>query len=183
MCDFSFEHPDQLRSHLKIHLDKIVYLQHQPIPVSVPAHKQTNYFECYICKIRLRAFRDVKKHLKLHVAARDNKCVICEENFTLNEIDWHLCYSEKIILCEYCNNTFGSTSKLIQHLENVHDDRTIYQCRKCPRFFGTSQLRLWHERQHKDQVKAFICELCSKRFTERNSLKNHSKTHETQQSR
>lgn len=146
---------------------------------------QCKNFECYICKIEFPSKVDVRNHLKLHTAARDMKCVVCQENFTSNELDYHMCLNEKSIVCDYCNTSFNATVKLLQHLESAHDDRTIYKCRKssCPQFFGMITLRTWHENEHKDQPKPFACDKCGKCFSDKQCLAGHLQRHNAQSMR
>lgn len=177
MCNLSFAHGIELRIHMRgTHLNRMVHLEHKPIPIEITK----NRFECYICKIECISMFNVRRHLKLHVAARDKKCEICNENLTSNEIQSHICFSEKTIVCDYCGGTFNTTVALLQHLENVHDDRTLYKCRKCTRFFGMTQLRDWHEKQHNDKTKEFTCRTCKKCFAEKHLLKAHLTTHDKQ---
>lgn len=137
-------------------------------------------FQCYICKATFRTQREVKLHLRQHVAARDKKCEICDEMLTSNELNQHICDMGSSIDCEYCSSSFNATAKLLQHLENEHDDKTLYRCKKCHRFFATERLRDLHEERHKDQPKPFICDVCSKGFADKKLLRKHLEIHSTE---
>lgn len=160
----------------EIHVNRNLQLEHKPIPVDTTKIR----FECYLCKIECKSKLETQRHLKLHVAARDKKCVICQENLTANEIDCHVCFEENSIDCDYCRLSLNATAKLLEHLENAHDDRTIYQCRKCPRYFGMTKLRKWHEKEHKDIPKQFACHLCEKKFAYKYLLRTHMDSHITE---
>lgn len=153
-CDSSFQHPSELNRHIK--------KEHVAQIVSVTDDKKT-YYECYICKQKFLEITTIYQHIKKHVAARDEKCEICQETFTSNEIKSHVCFGKMSIACEYCNEPFTSIRTLIQHLD-IHDDRKVYRCRYCNNYFGMTCLKDWHENEHK--IKS-IRRLRSKRCTKR----------------
>lgn len=175
-----FEIPTELREHVrKVHIDRMVKLVYQSIPTELFSTK--NRFECYICKMELNNKLGVKRHLKHHVAARDQKCVVCDERLTLNEVNEHICHPKKKLTCEYCDEPFKATSKLLEHIDNIHKDEILYKCRKCYLYLRSMNLRDLHEGTHpKEQPKPFICEICSKRFVDKSALKTHSRAHSNQ---
>lgn len=140
-------------------------------------------FECYICKIEFIMLAEVKDHLKKHSAARNRKCEICDEMLTSNEFNRHICGTGSEIQCEYCNDSFNATFKLMEHLESKHDDNKIlYKCRKCcsatcGRFFDMEYLRDSHEKRRKFELTPFICDVCHKGFSAKSKLKVHSIKH------
>lgn len=177
MCNSSFELPKELAAHLREnHPNKNVILQYN---LNTSKIQKSNRFECYICKMGLNSFKEVKKHLKQHVAARDKKCVICKECLTSNELNEHVCYSNKSIACDYCEETFNATAKMMQHITSNHEDRIVYKCRKCSQYFGSMRLREFHERKHEDQHRSFACDICSKGLTSKRSLTKHMAVHST----
>lgn len=140
---------------------------------------QNDQFECYICKIEIPTLRRMKGHLNKHVAARNKRCQVCDEYLTPKEDNEHLCYGEQTVSCEYCSNSYNSTSELLHHLE-AHADRTMRKCSKCPRLLGMTALMLWHNKLHEtERPRPFICSICSKGFCEKNVLYCHLKTHNT----
>lgn len=146
------------------------------IKVPNPNHANKIRFECYICKIELGGRQKVKSHMTRHTAARDQKCSICNESLTVNELNEHMCSPSKTTECDYCDSSFSVTAKLLQHLETEHTDRTLYRCRKCPRFFGTIGLRSMHEENHVEQ-ETFRCRVCKKAFPTRNARHIHMQLH------
>lgn len=179
LCDSGFALAAELRKHMKkVHIDRMVNLVYQ----SIPTDKNSNYnqFECYICKMRLNNISEVKRHLKQHIAARDKKCVICNEYLTVNELNEHICHHKKKLTCGYCDRTFDVTSELLKHLENDHEERILYQCRKCSQFYDTIELRRLHEKTHMVELKPFSCKICLKGFNDKNSLKMHAHVHSDQ---
>lgn len=138
-------------------------------------------FQCHICKIHPKTLRKMKQHLEQHVAARDKKCEICDEQLTSNELKLHLCGTEVSLKCDFCTRLFNVTSDLLQHLTSDHDNKILHKCRKCNRFFGIEYLRDLHERLHKKeyeyQQKPFACEICSKRYKHKATLHVHMLHH------
>lgn len=159
ICDSSFRYPSELHRHVKkAHATETI--------VTVADKNKTYPHECYICKQKFEIITTLYQHMKKHVAARDDKCEICQEYFTSNEIKSHVCFDKMSITCEYCNETFTSIRTLMQHLENTHDDRKVYRCRYCYNYFGMTCLKDWHEKKHK---KKSIRGPNSKRCTETNN--------------
>lgn len=136
-------------------------------------------FECYICNSGWSTLDKMLKHFQNHGIKRDNKCEICSQMLSLDELKMHICCMETNIKCEYCIRSFNVTSELLQHLTEDHDDKIRYICRKCNRFFEMKYLRDLHETQHKsvEQHINFLCEICSKGFEKETTLEEHLKSH------
>lgn len=118
------------------------------------AHRQIIRYECYICKIKLSRFADARQHSRLHVQARTEECKVCDELWTPEEFNRHLCAGEKSIQCEYCTKSFGAIVKLIGHIETEHETEKVHhRCSKCSRMFEMALLKDLHEIQHKEVPK------------------------------
>lgn len=141
-----------------------------------PPKDEDTYFECYICKMKIRSMSETMRHIKQHVVAQDKKCELCKERLTSNEIDGHLCAMVKnCIKCEYCNSSFNSTIKVQQHLDNEHsNDKILRRCRKCTQYFEMEILRDIHEKWHDRIVKTFSCDICDKKYVYKALLKKHT---------
>lgn len=136
-------------------------------------------FECYICKTKFDRFYNARKHIQLHVQARNEKCDVCNERCTRKEFNSHMCVSsEKTIQCEYCPKSFGAIVKLIGHIETEHEAEKIqHRCEKCKRFFGMMRLRDLHVMQHKEEEKLYDCKICGKFFSSADKLSTHLYRH------
>lgn len=139
-------------------------------------------FECYICKYQPENYPKMEQHMEQHVAARDQRCDICHEMFTSNELKVHLCGTETDLKCEYCTRSFNVTSEILLHLENDHDNKILYKCvkcRRCARFFGTKYLRDLHERLQKVECeeRPFVCSICFKSYKNKPCLDDHMISH------
>lgn len=176
MCNESSEQPLELLQHFE--------KCHQP-KFKISEALRGPFYECYICKCQLTNRAAVREHLKQHVAARDTKCEICSERFTSTELEqWHICGSNDTkrshISCEYCEQSFPSVAKCLQHLKNVHsDDQTIYRCRKCfaSKCYGMKLLKTLHEKYRAHPVKKFQCDICSRRYVDMVQIRVHMRTH------
>lgn len=137
------------------------------------------FFECYICKCQLEDRAAARKHIKLHAAARSIMCKFCRKRFTPNELlEWHICGNDGMelqqIACEYCDQSFRSLVKCMQHLEAVHSDETFCRCRKCSQYFGMMALRDFHEKYFPHQeLGSFQCKLCECKYGYKSSLLKH----------
>lgn len=139
-------------------------------------------FQCYICKYEPKNYRMLERHIEQHVAARDQKCEICDEQLTSNELKVHLCGTETDLKCEYCTQSFNVTSEILQHLKDDHDSKLLYKCekcRRCTRFFGMKYLRDLHERLQKEdsENRPFVCGICFKRYKHKSYRDDHMLKH------
>lgn len=139
-------------------------------------------FECYKCKTKCSSFWKTSVHLKQHDAEEKYKCIVCGSRFILwQEFNRHLCHGSDI-RCSYCNETFAATIALLNHLEQSHDEKTLFKCEKCAQFYSMSSLRQYHIMiQHADieseESKQFVCNVCKKRFSNKYALRSHEEVH------
>lgn len=139
-------------------------------------------FECYRCKIQFRSFRKTSVHLRQHYAEEKFKCNVCGVRFILlDDYNQHLCQGTSIA-CSYCNEIFDTTNALLNHLEQSHEEKTLFKCEKCAKFYSMELLKQIHMLQHSEQFetedsKPFGCNVCKKRFANRLSLRNHKEIH------
>lgn len=138
-------------------------------------------FSCFSCKIQIKSLSEFKAHMKQHV--KDQVCEICKVQVSFNELkESHVCGTETSISCEYCNETFTSTAKLLEHLETPHESKKLYGCSKCFKYFPQLNLRQFHMAQHENEegvtpAVQHICEECGKGFDTVDKLNKHQKYH------
>lgn len=133
---------------------------------------RANKFRCNLCKLELETEEALNNHQIEHKNYR--KCEICKINANP---ETHLCSTENSILCEYCDESFTVTTKLLKHLEEAHEQKKLHRCEKCPKFFSMIRLRELHMEQHMNEPcqAQFICKICSKNFANKNGLYIHTK--------
>lgn len=135
-------------------------------------------FQCYLCRMNFITITKLRVHMKCH--EKDHKCKICKAALTRNELNTHLCGDEAFISCEYCDDEFTATLKLLEHLQKSHVRRKFYQCEKCPKFFVMIGLRKYHMKTHAQDEAELVCNVCCKIFDSTRQLKRHMNSHDTQ---
>lgn len=138
-------------------------------------------FECYRCREKFPSSWKTSVHLRQHYAEEKFKCNICGVRFVMHEdYNRHLCQGSSIT-CAYCNEIFDTTIALLNHLEQSHDEKTLFKCEKCAQFLSMELLKQIHVLQHveieSEDSKPFGCSVCKKRFATRLSLRNHKEIH------
>lgn len=186
-CDTPFELPSELSKHMnEAHREKKVVdsklprsqIQNNlPNGISVQSRKQKEKktFECFLCRASVIKFQKLKVHIRHH-HKRNRNCTICKMELTANELNSHLCGDEKSIRCEYCSDTFTTTTALMKHLDNSNEKKMIYKCEKCTRNFLSIFLKDHHTKLH-DSPEQSVCEICSKAFFSEAKLKTHMRIH------
>lgn len=138
-------------------------------------------FECYRCKEKFFSAWKTSVHLRQHYAAEKFKCNVCGARFIVwDDYNRHLCQGTSIA-CSYCNETFDTTVALLSHLDNSHDEKTLFKCQNCAQFYSMELLKQIHMQQHieveSEDSKPYGCNVCKKRFSTRLSLRNHKEIH------
>lgn len=129
--------------------------------------------QCYICGADFDSNPVMQKHIRDHLLVQ--KCELCNEKLTFHELGDHLCDGQESMHCEYCNEPFNATIKLIEHLNSKHtDDGILYKCGKCSKFFKMTLLKDIHEKYHPDIPKPYRCGQCFYRFTTEYGLNDHT---------
>lgn len=149
-------------------------------------------FICDLCGKRLKCKTSMLGHLKFkHIGIERKsvmrkpkkktcKCSVCETRLTSDELNQHLCGTDETIICEYCNTSFSSIPKILEHLQISHDEKKLYRCEKCPRFFAMIRLKEYHLSRHNGESKSFICNICTKGFATSTLLGIHQQRHTTE---
>lgn len=133
-------------------------------------------FECYICHTQLKSMCSTRDHLSKKHKSIGKRCLVCLVQLSSIEFKWHLC-GGKIIKCEYCSMSFETTSSLLMHINNTHNEKRFYFCEICPRKFSMRYLKDFHIEQHKNEERTFVCDVCSKSFAQKHLLTSHRKRH------
>lgn len=134
-------------------------------------------FECFMCKAKLKSFIDMRQHLKQHNEATPFKCKICAMHFSAEHYGQHLCKGQSV-QCDYCTESFQTTTNLLEHLECHNGQHKLYKCQDCSRIFPMVFLLDCHRaRQHRTIEKPYTCRICMRSFRLANSLTKHRATH------
>lgn len=138
--------------------------------------KMNRLFECFLCKEKLKSFKDTRVHLKRHNEATPFKCKICTMNFSAAQFEQHLCKGQSV-QCDYCFESFETTKSILTHLESHKDYHNLHKCTDCSKLFPMMYLLECHQHQHKLVEKKHICHICNRGFRVNFLLTKHLATH------
>ena len=81
--------------------------------------------------------------------------------------------SSSLLLCEFCDKSFLSSSGLTKHKKRVHFTKRLpYECGICGKGFNQKEHFQGHMNMH-NNIKAYKCEKCNREFVYRTSLDQH----------
>lgn len=182
-CEKVFEHPNQLKTHMKLHTFKHQcsqcekgfvsssgYYQHQRL------HKKGRIFTCSQCNKGFLCNYSLKQHERLHQGP-SHLCTICGKRFSGAGIQRHLQMhrGEKNYLCTTCGKSFLSSGELLLHTRS-HTGELPYTCTQCGKGFSCKSHLTVHMRSHTGE-RPYMCSECPKRFLTLNCLKRHTLSH------
>ncbi|XP_008300496.1 zinc finger protein 2 homolog [Stegastes partitus] len=182
-CDKVFEHPNQLKTHMRLHnfryrcsqcekgfTSPSGYYQHQRL------HKRGRIFTCKQCNKGFLCNYSLKQHERLHDGPA-NLCNICGKRFSKAGITRHMQMhrGEKNYLCTTCGKSFLSSGELLLH-NRTHTGETPYTCVHCGKGFSSKSHLNVHTRSHTGE-RPYLCSECPKRFLTLNCLKRHTLSH------
>ncbi|XP_058481261.1 zinc finger protein 883-like [Solea solea] len=182
-CEKIFEHPNQLKTHLKLHTfrhhcsqcekgftSSSGYYQHQRL------HKKGRIFTCSQCNKGFLCNYSLKQHERLHNGP-SNLCTICGKGFSKTGITRHMQMhrGEKNYLCTTCGKSFLSSGELLLHTRS-HTGELPYTCTQCGKGFSCKSHLSTHIRSHTGE-RPYLCSQCQKRFLTLNCLKRHTLCH------
>ncbi|XP_023267228.1 zinc finger protein 883-like isoform X2 [Seriola lalandi dorsalis] len=182
-CEKIFEHPNQLKTHVKLHgfryrcnqcekgfTSPSGYYQHQRL------HKRGRIFICSQCNKGFLCNYSLKQHERLHQGP-SNLCTICGKSFSKAGITRHMQMhrGEKNYLCTTCGKSFLSSGELLLHTRS-HTGETPYTCTHCGKGFSSKSHLNVHTRSHTGE-RPYLCSECPKRFLTLNCLKRHTLSH------
>ncbi|XP_013766369.1 oocyte zinc finger protein XlCOF6-like isoform X1 [Pundamilia nyererei] len=183
MCEKFFEHPNQLKAHMKLHsfpyrcsqcekgfTSPSGFYQHQRL------HKRGRIFICNQCNKGFLCRYSLKQHERLHNGPT-NLCNICGKWFSKAGITRHMQMhrGEKNYLCTTCGKSFLSSGELLLHTRS-HTGETPYTCVQCGKGFSSKSHLNVHMRSHTGE-RPYLCSECPKRFLTLNCLKRHTLSH------
>ncbi|XP_041833544.1 zinc finger protein 436-like isoform X2 [Melanotaenia boesemani] len=182
-CEKVFEHPNQLKTHRKIHsfryrccqcekgfTSQSGYYQHQRL------HKRGRRFTCKQCNKGFLCSYSLKQHEHLHNGPT-NLCNICGKNFSKNGFIRHMQMhrGERNYLCTTCGKSFLSSGELLLH-NRTHTGELPYTCEQCGKGFSCKSHLNVHMRSHTGE-RPYLCSECPKRFLTANCLRRHMLSH------
>lgn len=121
--------------------------------------------------------------MKAAKAEKTEKCIVCKEKLTKEELFTHLCLKDgNELQCQYCTRMFKVTTRLLEHLQIFHDDKQFYDCDRCTRQYEMVELLHIHQKSHTSDLQPkFPCEKCEKTFYLQSRLDQHAKSEHPEQ--
>lgn len=138
--------------------------------------KMHRLFECFMCKAKLKTFKDMRSHLKRHNEATPFKCKICQMLFSAQQYEQHLCKGQSV-QCSYCPETFQTTKSLLDHLQGHEEQHNLHKCPDCSKLFPMMFLLDCHRAQHGQIERPYVCHICNRGFRVKFLLTKHLSTH------
>ncbi|XP_004083203.1 zinc finger protein 883 [Oryzias latipes] len=182
-CEKVFEHPNQLRTHMRIHsfryhcslcekgfTSQSGYYHHQRL------HKKGRIFKCDLCNKGFLCSNSLNQHKRLHDGPT-NLCNVCGKHFSKNGFVRHMQMhkGERNYLCTTCGKSFFSSGELLLH-NRSHTGELPYTCIHCGKGFSCKGHLTVHLRSHTGE-RPYACLECPKRFLTVNCLKRHALSH------
>ncbi|XP_055367965.1 zinc finger protein 892-like isoform X2 [Betta splendens] len=182
-CEKVFEHPNQLKAHIKLHsfryscsqcekgfTSQSGYYQHQLV------HKRGRIFICSQCDKGFLCRNALRQHESLHKGP-SHLCTICGKHFSKTGFARHILMhkGERNYLCTTCGKSFLSSGELLLHTR-THTGETPYTCTQCGKGFSSKGHLNIHTRSHTGE-RPYLCSECPKRFLTLNCLKRHTLSH------
>lgn len=127
-------------------------------------------YECYLCKIKFKTYDGCRVHLDGHMEV---SCKICSVYLSADGYKKHLCQGLNM-KCEYCDESFPSTIKILGHLNCHKGQYKMHKCNTCSKILLSQFLLEAHKRQHRDLDTSteVSCEICRVYFSVK-GLKKH----------
>ena len=153
---------------------------------------------CCVCFQTFTTLTKLTEHKKTHLENNENTCVFCKQTFSepsdlvIHEVTHRneapmmkgedfdqeketLLSSSDSFICEICNKSFASESKLKYHV-NSHSEGNFFSCALCEMSFKTQTSLDIHKMRH-EGIKPHSCDICAKAFLRIGDLNNHKKYH------
>ena len=190
ICSFSSRSLDDLRKHIKQHLQTketcdICQKQIRNLAKHMNTHHAAYRFVCSICDAKFRSSSNYKSHVKIH--DEPSECPICHKFLPhiTRHIKWHSRPKPKPFSCLQCGKICYSKQALGVHIHRVHEKMPLgksYSCSVCQLSFIRHRDLRRHSFIHY-QGKIYNCDVpeCNEMFKNRFKLQTHMMVHNSTQ--
>lgn len=170
-CKEKFKRKVYLNNHMRIHYQND----------NNKNNIQPNTYECDICKNCYSTYRNIERHIKMHMKCFDvYDCPICEKSFSRQrQMNAHILthVGAKPFVCDICNKSYLQKSYLMIHIRDVHELKKHLACKICHKQFVKISHLIKHENLVHSLKKFYECNACGKKFYAKSDLIVHLDSH------
>lgn len=141
---------------------------------------------CILCPKLMTSMDFMIEHTKEHNRTiKTQRCLICNREFAIDQkflrhLDFHKKNENEFCECPQCGKKFTNRSRMQNHIENFHENKSLFCCPECGLKLGSSTSLSNHVKRHRQKDK-FSCPFCPKKFSSRILLNSHKISHSTDQ--
>ena len=142
-------------------------------------HGAQKRIRCDQCNKLFRSFGDLTRHTRdVHLMKSRWECVDCKQMFEKKECLIEHQFNEhdgynKQYSCDQCSALFRNSSRLKQHIDNVHTTGSGQECPDCKQYFETRQSLAHHRASLHGDNRKHICDECGRGFLHPSHLIRH----------
>jgi len=130
---------------------------------------------CNICKNVFATKFKLQEHQSAFHGQKTYVCEICQKLYgsklsLAKHLKVHSPYK-----CDKCKVSFSKNSKLMLHIEYVHEKKSPFKCNVCNKLYASLPMLKKHQVMHSNV--SFVCKLCNFSFRRKEYLFRHARIH------
>ncbi|XP_038076822.1 RE1-silencing transcription factor-like isoform X2 [Patiria miniata] len=190
-CDFATAHLKDIIRHKRIHTGDrpftCSFCQHRftrkdKLQLHIRIHNGLKPFKCEECPYAGRDSGSLKKHMRTHTKERPFKCQICSyASRNSSQLTTHLRIhtGDTPFHCKQCSAKFKIKTDLRRHMR-IHTGEKPFKCSLCPYASALNSNLKSHMKNNHWREKNFQCMECNFTCCTKKQLRQHERTHPSQ---